>query len=155
MRRTGRVWRSLVEWSERNPGVAVYGLPNESWRWNYHSEKLHRSQVIAWLWEHLDSVVIPAEFAEEFRPLGISGQPSEKQVRASFCQLAEIAMRDHPQAEELSIVSLHLMIVAAALGLKDEAAEAATIFNAHNQANMAEIALRDKIGSVLRQSGDT
>ena len=153
--RAGRVWRTWEEWSEINPGVFALDLPADTLRWQEFPEKCQRGEVVAWLFENFGSVAIPEDFAEDFRPLGITGQPSKKQVHASFCRLAEIALKDRPEAEEPAIGSLDLMVVAVALGLKDEGAEAATIFNARNQAVIAENALRGMIDSVLRPSGGT
>lgn len=148
--RAGRVWRTWEEWSERNPGVAVYGLPKDRLRWQKFAASRDRGEVIAWLWENFDSTAIPAEFAEDFRPLRIVARPDAKQVRGSFCALAQLALKDRPHAEDRACASFDVMNIAAALGLKDEAAEAATVVNAYNVAFTAENSLRDMIDAGLK-----
>jgi len=77
--RDGRGWRTWDEWSERNPGGAPYDLPEGRRRLHAFAEKIGRGEVVAWLWKNFGSVVIviPADFAEDFRPLQIVKQPSK------------------------------------------------------------------------------
>lgn len=147
--RDGGAWRTWDEWSEQHPGVSVRSLPKSRLRQQKFADKLSRSQVIAWLWENMGSVVIPEDFAESFRPLGIVHHTSKKMVRESFYELAQLALKDRPQAEERARASFDVMNVATALGFTEEAAQAATILNSFNAAFAAENGLRDMLAAGL------
>ena len=133
----GRYWRTWEEWSEFHPGVLLSSLPRAKVRRKDFPEKLHRGEVIAWLWDHLDSVAIPADFAEDFRPLRIVSPAAKAEVRESFFVLAQSALKAANHTDDMVSAAIDIRNVGMALGLKDEAAEAATIVSANNALHIA------------------
>jgi hypothetical protein len=146
----GRYWRTWEEWSERHPGILLSSLPSAKVRRHDIPEKLHRGEVIAWLWENFGFVAIPADFADDFRPHCIVKSPAKAALRESFLELAHCVMKDCRTEEDTAAAAFDVMNVAAALGFKDEAQRAAMVTNCHNASTVAANALHAMLEAGLK-----